>query len=378
MLVVLILALQTLGAAMLVQDSPSKEAVIAEIPLLGAIETAHAVAQNGSLVVAWNSDSLRVVKVSESGEVSLLGTVGHVAPAGTTRVMQLTAHHDSVFVLLSDRRTELVFAGTGQTSRRNIEYPVVPSLHMTHSPIGLTPRRRVVRIPILLPNEDGRESKGAIFVTDFDDISVLDSTSLGGRVVSVKMRQGPSLIYDSPLRSLYDLGTRLAISGDGSRLAVVDTRNRGTSIELDVRLLPVDRTTSSSAARWSAMLPLLAITHEEWLLARDSAVLIMSEEFENADDAKDRLGALAQPGGMLPAVRSARASHAGVVVELHAHYAKRARTQRLLLIASAGSCQVQVGEREHVAAVGSTDVWTLERKDGKTYARSRPLCEPRT
>lgn len=359
------------------QGRESRQSLPVEVPLLGATENAHGVVQNGSLVLAWSNDSLRIVNISPDGAVRELATVGALGAPRATRVMQLTANKDSVYVLLSDRRTELVIATTGGVHRRDIEYPRVPSLDATHSAIGLTPNRRVLRIPILLPDADGQESKGPILATDSSDIRILDTTSLGRRVVGIQMRQGPSLIYESPLRGLYDLGTRLAISGDGSMLAAVDTRTQRASLDLDARLIPVDHMSSSSRARWSARLPLVLITQEEWRQARDSSVRLLELQFESADDARARLGALAQPGGVLPAVRAVRASPTGIVVELHERYAERAGFERLVLLTSSGTCQIRVAANEHAVSVGSSAVWTLERRGAKTYARSRPLCEPR-
>ena len=294
-----------------------------------------------------------------------------------TRVMQMTSHHDTILVLISDRQTEFAIPPGDTMMRRDVRFPIIPSLQLTYSPLGFTPQRDVLRIPILVPTVAMPNPRGPVLLTRADESIVLDSISLGARVVRVDTRDGPALLYDSPMRVLHDVGTRLAISGDGSVLVSVDTKERGDAVDLDIRLVPLDWASSRSMARWSVALPLVKIGIDEWLAARDSTVRTMTSQFANAETAADALGKLVRPGDMLPAVRSVRASQASVLVELHTDYAMRSSRARMLFVTAGGSCGIGAEREEHVVAVGRREIWTVAASQGRGYVQTRGLCEPR-
>ncbi len=339
-------------------------------------EPIQAVAVGESAILAWSDDSLRVVRIDSMGRIQSLLVAAVEGVARDRRVMQLTSFDDTILVRLSDRRTEFVIPMVGPPTRRMTGLSIPSALRSSHSAIARTRDGSTLLVPLLLPATNFGTEKDAVLLSQGDRLALIDSVMLGARIVQVEMSAGQSLLYDSPMRALHDVGSRYALTADGELFVAVDTRLSSSRTELSIRRTTLQIGQKPTADRWYVSLPLIRITDAEWRNARDSAVRTMHLQFANLTIASEILGGLATPGGPLPPVRGLRVSPKRVLLELSESFAVGANLGRYLVVTSEGYCSMHPQADERLLAIGERTVWSIGRSAGKRYVRVDVQCDP--
>lgn len=355
------------------QARPPDATVLRSLP----IPTVQAIAQDSSLVLAWSTDSLHVVKVQfGSRPIDLLSAPLNGA-FRDTRVLQLVAEGRALRVRLSDRQTSFVLEpGSRRATQHVSELRKPEAVRLTHSVVGSTMDGAVLLLPILLPATNFGTEVGVVSIGDTHGVSSLDTMRLGRRIVQLRTPTGPSLLYDSPLRVLHDVSTKVALSRAASSLAVVDAQlSQPATMNLQVRLHRLGRGVRSTSVRRSLQIPIARVTQADRSAALEEAIRTMAGQFGSTEAARRALDSVVAVGDPIPPVQAIRATDDLVVVEFTAKYSERTRTERFMIVSAHGQCVVPVLAGESILAIDRRVLWTRgSDAQGRTYVRPYPVC----
>lgn len=339
-----------------------------------------AAATGSSVVLAWSSDSLHVVRVDSLGKVQVLLNAVLLGPRNFRQVTQLSIRDDSVHILLSNRSTRYSIGRSGEVQISERPLKIQEGLRKTYSAVGSIRTGaidRAILVPLLLPASTYGRERDAILVEHRDRWEPIDSISLGRRIVQIPVANGSTVVYDSPLRALYDEGTRISLSSDGSTLALVDVMS-GPDSQLVLSIRTHHWKDSSVAipltTKWSTPIPHVLIQDELWKTSVDSAVKAMTSLFSTETDARSVLSSLVNPRDRLPPISSIRTKANAVLVEYNEIYAKRTGLPNIQLLTSGTQCSIWSRHNEFAIALGSIRVWTAERRDSLLTIRAYPTC----
>ena len=339
--------------------------------------TVQAIAQDSSVVIAWSTDSLHVVKVPFGSTPTELLAAPLNGVFRDTRVLQLVVEGQALRIRLSDRRTSFVLEpGSRRATQHVSELSKPETVRLTHSVVGTTMDGAVLLLPILLPATNFGTEVGVVSIGDADGVSSLDTMRLGRRIVQLRTPVGPSLLYDSPLRVLHDMSTKVALSRAASSLAVVDAQlSKPSTMNLQVRLHRLARGVPSTPLMRTLQIPVARVTQADRTAALDETIRTMTGQFGSTEGARRALDSVVAVGDPIPPVQAIRTTDDLVVVEFTAIYSARTRIARFMIVSAHGQCAVPVLAGESILAIERRLLWARgSDSQGRTYVRPYTVC----